>query len=331
MRPPRSCDNPPRWPTGDPLAPATFDRDRRRAGGPSPPRSGRARPRRVAWPSTRPIQRSRGIPLAGRLLLGLAVIAVAVGVLYVGARGLGTVATSVGGVVTGFIEGVTATPVPSATPVVAPRSPSIVVAQRAVHQPGDGRPGRHRPRCGRRRPGLPDPCLPRARGPGTDADPGVAAGRDAADDHPGGADPGHQRLHGHPRRAFRRVRTIAAGPLCPRPEQAADQAGFAARRRDGQPQGRRPGGPDPGPLDDHGAQRGHERLDRRHGRQRRRVLAPAATRVGRQPHRHHLDRPGRQRQRTGVDGQSGIGRAACCPERRCVSLQAGLAAGGDHA
>jgi hypothetical protein len=74
-----------------------------------------------------PIQRSRGIPLVGRLLLGIAVIAVAVGVLYVGARGVGTVASSVGGVVTGFIEGVTATPVPSATPVVAPRSPSIVV------------------------------------------------------------------------------------------------------------------------------------------------------------------------------------------------------------
>ena len=52
-------------------------------------------------------------------------IGIGAGVLYVGARGIGHVATGVGGVVTGFIEGVTATPMPSSTPIVAPRSPTI--------------------------------------------------------------------------------------------------------------------------------------------------------------------------------------------------------------
>jgi hypothetical protein len=100
---------------------------------PRPPSSGRPTPAKVKTRAPAPgrlavrtpVRRSRGIPLAGQILLGLAVVGVALGVLYVGARGFGTVAQSVGGVVTGFIEGVTATPVPSATPIVAPRSPSI--------------------------------------------------------------------------------------------------------------------------------------------------------------------------------------------------------------
>ena len=100
---------------------------------PRPPSSGRPTPvkARTRAPAPgrltthAPVRRSRGIPLPGQILLGLAVVAVGLGVLYVGARGFGTVASSVGGVVSGFIEGVTATPVPSATPVVAPRSPSV--------------------------------------------------------------------------------------------------------------------------------------------------------------------------------------------------------------
>ena len=101
---------------------------------PRPPSSGRPTPAKVRPRAPAPgrlavrgpIRRSRGIPVVGRLALAVAVIAVGAGVLYVGARGFGTVASSVGGVVTGFVEGVTATPVPSATPLVAPRSPSIV-------------------------------------------------------------------------------------------------------------------------------------------------------------------------------------------------------------
>jgi hypothetical protein len=100
---------------------------------PRPPSSGRPAPVKVRPRAPAPgrlsvhtpIRRSRGIPLVGRVALAVAVVAVGLGVLYVGARGIGTVVSSVGGVVTGFVEGVTATPVPSATPLVAPRSPSI--------------------------------------------------------------------------------------------------------------------------------------------------------------------------------------------------------------
>jgi hypothetical protein len=48
-----------------------------------------------------------------------------VGVLYVGAGGLGTVAGVLGGTVTGFIDDVIATPVPSATPLIVSDAPSL--------------------------------------------------------------------------------------------------------------------------------------------------------------------------------------------------------------
>jgi hypothetical protein len=54
-----------------------------------------------------------------------AVVAMAVGVLYVGAGGLGRLTAGVGSTVGNFIEGVTATPVPSVTPVPVSDAPSI--------------------------------------------------------------------------------------------------------------------------------------------------------------------------------------------------------------
>jgi hypothetical protein len=72
-----------------------------------------------------PIRRSRGIPLVGRVTLALGVLAVAVGVLYLGAGGLGTVAGALGSTVSDFIEGVTAAPDPSPTPVVTSQAPSL--------------------------------------------------------------------------------------------------------------------------------------------------------------------------------------------------------------
>lgn len=66
------------------------------------------------------------MPMIGRLVLALGVVAAAGGVLYVGAGGLGTVARSIGSTISGFVEDVTATPVPSVTPVPATDVPSIV-------------------------------------------------------------------------------------------------------------------------------------------------------------------------------------------------------------
>jgi len=61
----------------------------------------------------------------GRLALAVGIFAVGVGVLYLGAGGLGTVVGAVGSTFTDFIAGVTATPVPSPTPVVTSDPPRI--------------------------------------------------------------------------------------------------------------------------------------------------------------------------------------------------------------
>lgn len=101
---------------------------------PRPPSSGRPAPAKVRPRAPAPgrlavrtpIRRSRGVPLVGRLFLVLAVAAIAVGVLYVGIGGLGTVARAVGSTVTGFVDDVLATPVPSVPPVVVSDAPSVV-------------------------------------------------------------------------------------------------------------------------------------------------------------------------------------------------------------
>ncbi len=58
-------------------------------------------------------------------MLAAGVVAVAVGVVYVGSGGLSTVAGAIGGTFTNFIDDIIATPVPSATPVPAIVAPSI--------------------------------------------------------------------------------------------------------------------------------------------------------------------------------------------------------------
>ena len=73
-----------------------------------------------------PIRRSQGVPLAGRIVLALAVVALAAGVLYVGVGGLSTVAGAIGSTVGGFVDDVTATPIPSSTPIPVSDIPSVV-------------------------------------------------------------------------------------------------------------------------------------------------------------------------------------------------------------
>ena len=100
---------------------------------PRPPSSGRPAPVKVRHRAPEPgrlsvhtpIRRSRGIPLIGRLALAAGIFAVGAGVIYLGAGGLGTVAGALGSTVSDLIAGVTATPVPSPTPVVTSQAPRI--------------------------------------------------------------------------------------------------------------------------------------------------------------------------------------------------------------
>ena len=100
---------------------------------PRPPSGGRSAPVKVQRRSPAPgrlsvhgpVRRSREIPLIGRLALGVGVLAVAVLVLYIGAGGVGFLAGTLGTTVTNFVKGVTATPVPSATPTVIADAPTI--------------------------------------------------------------------------------------------------------------------------------------------------------------------------------------------------------------
>jgi hypothetical protein len=72
-----------------------------------------------------PVRRSRGIPVVGRAALGIGVVVVALLVLYVGAGGVSIVANALGSTISSFVQGVTATPVPSTTPVTVAEAPTI--------------------------------------------------------------------------------------------------------------------------------------------------------------------------------------------------------------
>ncbi len=100
---------------------------------PRPPSGGRPTPVKVRPRAPAPgrlsvhapVRRSRGVPLVGRLALGAGVLAVAVLVLYVGAGGLSVVAGALGNTLTNFVQGVTATPVPSELAPTVPEAPTI--------------------------------------------------------------------------------------------------------------------------------------------------------------------------------------------------------------
>jgi hypothetical protein len=100
---------------------------------PRPPSSGRpapvkVRPRQPApgrLAVHAPIRRSRGIPLVGQLALAAGVLVIGAGVLYLGVGGLGTVARSLGSTLTGFVEGVTATPSATVAPLEVSDAPMI--------------------------------------------------------------------------------------------------------------------------------------------------------------------------------------------------------------
>ncbi len=100
---------------------------------PRPPSGGRPSPVKVRPRAPAPgrvsvhapVRRSRGIPLIGRLALGAGVLAVGALVLYVGAGGIGVVANGLGTTISAFVQGVTATPVPSQLTATVPDAPTI--------------------------------------------------------------------------------------------------------------------------------------------------------------------------------------------------------------
>jgi hypothetical protein len=71
------------------------------------------------------VRRSRGIPLIGQLTLAVVILAIAAGVLYVGVGGLSTVASALGGTVTGFVDDIIATPSPQPSVAVLSDAPLI--------------------------------------------------------------------------------------------------------------------------------------------------------------------------------------------------------------
>jgi hypothetical protein len=59
------------------------------------------------------------------MVLGAGVVVVALLVLYIGAGGVGVVANALGSTISSFVQGVTATPLPVATPVTVAEAPTI--------------------------------------------------------------------------------------------------------------------------------------------------------------------------------------------------------------
>ena len=73
----------------------------------------------------RKIERGPGIALPFRLLMAVAVLALAVGVLLIANGGLGRIASAISSSVDGFVTDLTATPVPSAPEPVAADAPTL--------------------------------------------------------------------------------------------------------------------------------------------------------------------------------------------------------------
>jgi hypothetical protein len=100
---------------------------------PRPPSSGRPEPAKIRprppapgrLASHKKVERGPGIALPFRLLMGIALAALGVGVLLIASGGLGRVAGFVGTAFDGFVTDLTKTPVPSAPDLVAVDAPTL--------------------------------------------------------------------------------------------------------------------------------------------------------------------------------------------------------------
>jgi hypothetical protein len=100
---------------------------------PRPPSSGRPAPIKVKPRAPSPgrlgthkrIERTRRLPLPFQVLFAIAVVALGGGVLFVANGGIGRIADAVSTSFAGFVEDLSATPVPSATPLVIADAPLL--------------------------------------------------------------------------------------------------------------------------------------------------------------------------------------------------------------
>ena len=249
------------------------------------------------------------MPVVFRLLLGLAVVALGVGVLYVGAGGLSRVAGAVGSSFGGFVDELVATPVPTATDIPISDAPLLEPPAEPYTSRGEGRSPGHRSGHARRRRRASDPRLPAAQGPVARCHRGVADRRHATHGRAGRPREGHQRLLGDHRRPVRQLRGIGERPLRPRQLEAEDQDHLAEGQRAGQPQGGRDQGHDPVAGHAHRPQRHQRRLGVRRRRGGRDIHAQPAAGLRDEPHHDHRDRPGGQRRQHRVPGPPRLGQA----------------------
>ncbi len=71
------------------------------------------------------MRHSRGLPAIARLGLLAAVVVLGVGILYIGARGLGGVVGGIGSTVGGFVDNVTSTPTPRSSVIALTLAPTL--------------------------------------------------------------------------------------------------------------------------------------------------------------------------------------------------------------
>lgn len=100
---------------------------------PRPPSTGRPAPAKVRprpsaagrVASHRRVERTRGLALPFRLLFAIAVVALGAGVLFVANGGVGRAASFLGSTLAGFVDNLSATPAPSAPPLVVASAPVL--------------------------------------------------------------------------------------------------------------------------------------------------------------------------------------------------------------
>jgi len=101
---------------------------------PRPPSTGRPTPQRVRVPVPDAYRlkqprgltsRRRGLPLPARILLVLAVVALGAAVYVTATGGIGSLVRALGTSLSGFVDELTATPTPSATPIIVADAPVI--------------------------------------------------------------------------------------------------------------------------------------------------------------------------------------------------------------